>query len=257
MKLLYKIFRLILLVGHLLSGLVLTFIAFSPLWRSTHFPNRVVIWWSRTLCQCLHLQIRCYGDIATPPCLLVANHITWLDVFVLLRLSPITFVSKHEISSWPIIGWLARRVGTLFVRRGFDVMSVVTEEMATVLTNGAYVALFPEGTTTDGTAVKRFHARMFQAAITANVTVQPIALRYPRGTGVSKIVPYVGDDTFLSNTWRLVGETAIPVEIWFCPLINANGKTRRELADYAQMHITQVLTQSKADIQDLGNPKNE
>lgn len=246
-----KIFRLTLLIGHLFTGLIVVIIAFSPWWRHhlpANLPNRLLIWWNRALCRRLHLQLSYHGNLANPPCLLAVNHIAWLDIFVLLPLAPMTFVSKHEIAQWPVIGWLAQRAGTLFVQRGFNAMAVATEGMARVLTAGAYVAFFPEGTATDGTSVKRFHARMFQAAITADVMVQPVALRYPHGNGVSQIVPYIGDDTFLSNTWRLLGETEIAVEIWLCPPISATGKTRRELADYAQRQVTQIVCKSEISI---------
>jgi 1-acyl-sn-glycerol-3-phosphate acyltransferase len=192
------------------------------------------------------LQIRCYGHMATTPTLLVANHISWLDIFAVLATSPVIFVSKQEVATWPILGRLTRQVGTLFIQRGqFQAAAITANQMSQALLNHQSVLFFPEGTSTEGVGVKRFHARLFQAAIQAEVPVQPIALRYPHGEGINQVVPYVGEEVFINHVWRVLGESQITIELWFCPAIPVEGKGRRELADYAQQQILTLLQQKQ------------
>lgn len=237
--------RLVLLVGHVLLGIILSLILFSPLWCSRfpkHWSSMLVSGWSRTLCRICGLQVQCYGERVTGPTLFVANHISWLDVFALLSIFSVIFISKQEVKKWPVVGWLARRVGTLFMRRGqFEASALASNAVVNSLFNHSNVLFFPEGTCTDGTYVKRFHARMFQAAIETGVPVQPIALRYPLGSRVNSVVPFLGDETFLANLWRILGEEKLYIEVWFCPPVLAHKKKRRELADYAQAQVLNVL----------------
>jgi 1-acyl-sn-glycerol-3-phosphate acyltransferase len=192
------------------------------------------------------LQIYCYGHITTTPTLFVANHISWLDIFALLATFPVIFVSKQEVANWPILGRLTRQVGTLFIQRGqFQAATATANKMSQALLNHQNVLFFPEGTSTKGIGVKRFHARLFQAAIQAGVPVQPIALRYPQGEGINPIVPYIGKDIFISHVWRVLGEKKFTVELWFCPAIPVGDKRRRELADYAQQQILTRLQQQE------------
>lgn len=237
--------RLILLIGHVMVGIILSLILFSPLWCSKfpkHWLSMLVSGWSRALCRICGLQVQCYGKRTSGPTLFVANHISWLDIFALSSTFSAIFISKQEVKKWPVLGWLAHRVGTLFIRRGqFEASTLASNAIVNSLFNHSNVLFFPEGTCTDGTYVKRFHARMFQAAIETGVPVQPIALRYPQGSGVSSVVPFIGDETFLANLWRILGEKKLCIDVWFCPPVLARDKKRRELADYAQAQVSNVL----------------
>lgn len=244
MKWLRRPYRLTLLIGHLLVGLILSLLLFSPLLfpRTPDWRLKIVTRWSRVLCQICGLQIQCYGQRAPTPALFVANHISWLDIFALLSTFPVTFVSKQEVRSWPLIGWLAHRVGTLFLRRGqFEASALATHSIVNALFNQMNVLFFPEGTSTEGRSVKRFHARIFQAAIDTGVQVQPVALRYPQGKDINLTVPYIGKDSFLVHLWRILGEPELQVELWFCPPISSDNKKRRELAHYTQVQVSNIL----------------
>lgn len=245
-RLFRQLFRLTLLLGHLCFGLLLALIVFSPWLRSrlpVHWPEKVAIRWSRALCYFLHLTIKYHGTPASRGTLLVANHISWLDIFALLSLSHVVFVAKQEIEHWPFLGWLARRAGTLFIRRGrFEATTLANREIVDALAQGTSILFFPEGKATDGTHVHHFHARLFQAAIQAQVPVQPIALRYPQGQGLSTVAPYADDISFLAHVWRLVGEKELLIEIWFCPPLESTNKKRRDLADEAYQQITNILS---------------
>lgn len=246
MKLLRSLLKLLLLIGHVLLGLLLSGLLFSPL---LHFPTRwssaIVSRWSQQLCRIIGLQIRCYGHIANTPTLFVANHISWLDIFALLATFPVIFVSKQEVANWPVLGRLARQVGTLFIQRGRFQAAEAANDMSSALSSHKSVLFFPEGTSTNGVGVKRFHARLFQAAIQAGVSVQPIALHYPQDDGYNQIIPYIDDDIFINHVWRVLGEQIVTVEIWFCPVISSCCKKRHELADYAQKQISSILQQKE------------
>ena len=255
MKLLRRLLKLPLLIGHVLIGLLLAQLLFSSrLPFPTRCSSRIVGAWSRQFCRIVGLQIRCYGHITTTPTLLIANHISWLDILALLATFPVIFVAKQEIAKWPILGRLTRQVGTLFIQRGQFQTAATVNKMSQALLNHQSVLFFPEGTSTEGISVKRFYARLFQAAIQTGVSVQPIALRYPQGEGINPVVPYVGEDIFINHMWRVLGEKKFTVELWCCPAIPVGDKGRRELADYAQQQILnrlQHLTRASSELSDF------
>ena len=106
---------------------------------------------------------------------LVSNHISWLDVLVIGSIRPVCFLAKSEISQWPLIGYLARRAGTLFIKRGQGVQSA-TRAVTDCLRHGHSVVVFPEGTTSDGSQVKPFYPRLFSVVENHETMVQPLAL---------------------------------------------------------------------------------
>ncbi|MEZ5673595.1 MAG: lysophospholipid acyltransferase family protein [Thiotrichaceae bacterium] len=193
------------------------------------------------MCKILRIRIIYHGERCNSPTLFVANHISWLDVFALLGTFHVIFIVKQEVRSWFLLGYLVETVGNLFSWRSTTVLPKSNHDLAVTLTQGYNVLFFPEGTTTDGSSMKRFHGRLFQCAIETGVMVQPIALRYPAGEGVSSIAPFIGDDTFFDHIWRVFGETEIVLEIWFCPPIAAKEKKRNELAYYTHQYISYVL----------------
>jgi len=243
MKLLHKLLRLLLLMLHILLGMALAAVLFSPrLALVKRWRTPIVQMWSQQLCRLCRLQLKCSGVIAPTPTLFVANHISWLDIFALLATFPVTFVAKQDVARWPLVGWLVQRVGTLFISRGqFRAAALVSDHMTTALRHQINVLFFPEGTSTRGDTVKRFHARLFQAAVETEVWVQPIALRYPHENGVHPLAPYVDDDTLFKHLWRLLDAQHLILEIHFCTPIAAQNQKRRELAEYAQSEIMRLL----------------
>lgn len=245
MKLLRRIIGLTLLVLHVIFGIISSTIMFSPWIHSrvpAWMPKKLVVTWSWLLCKILKIRIIYRGERVASPALFVANHISWLDVFALLGTFHVIFIVKEEVAHWPALGYLVKTVGNLFVKRGTsDSSQKANEDLAATLTRGYNVLFFPEGTTTDGSSMKRFHGRLFQSAIQTGATIQPIALRYPDGDGVSTIAPFIGDDTFFNHAWRVLGEREIVLEIWFCPPIVATAQKRNELAAYTYQHINHVL----------------
>jgi 1-acyl-sn-glycerol-3-phosphate acyltransferase len=196
--------------------------------------DRIVAWLSRQTLAALDVRLRVFG--ARPPdgepLLVVANHVSWLDVYALNAACPARFVAKTETADWPIAGTITRGFGAIFIRRGsVRDAARVKDAVAGRLRAGERVAVFPEATTTDGTRLLRFHPAMFQAARDARVRVQPVAIRYPGADGTPNVAPaFVDDMTFVESLRRVLREPALEVELDFGAAIPAADLGRRELA---------------------------
>lgn len=175
--------------------------------------------------------------------LVVCNHISWLDVFVLNAFIPMRFVAKAEVRRWPLVGWLCVRAQTLFIERGrIRSTSRINAQLSALLQRGESLAVFPEGTTTDGTTVAHFHGASFQPAIDACCPVLPIALRYQDGRGVqSDAANYIGDTTLVASIWRILNAPGLHACLFVTPLLDARSMQRRELAARAQKQICTAL----------------
>lgn len=200
-----------------------------------------VRWWMRRLLRGLGVRVRTHGMAHDTPELLVANHVSWLDIPCLLACTDTIFVAKAEVARWPLIGRLAAGAGTLFLDRGRGAGEIAAR-VGAVLATGENVMIFPEGTSTDGRGVRPFHARLFQVARVADVPVQAVAIRYPHRRGSHPVVPFIGEDSFVPHLWRLLGETRIDAELVFCPPRPAANRDRRTLAEEAREQIARVLT---------------
>jgi len=177
------------------------------------------------------------------------NHISWIDIPALASQQPLHFLSKAELRGWPFIGWFADRVGTLFIQRGVAGAAAKSlNEITHCLEQGGSVAIFPEGTTTDGSSTRKFHGRLLQAAIDAKVKIQPVALRYPHKNGSNPHVLYVGDMTFIDSLVGLTQAKTLDIELHYLEPITQhlqqNGNTsRKQLAQLAQTAINSKLEQ--------------
>lgn len=167
------------------------------------------------------------------PVLLAANHISWLDILVLRAAHDCRFVSKSEVRHWPLIGALATGAGTLFIERESrrDAMRVV-HHMAEHLRAAGILAIFPEGTTSNGVDLLPFHANLFQAAISACAPVQPVALEFvDAATGERSLAPcYIDDDTLLGSIWRTLTAPPLRAVVTFGEPQLAQGRERRAWA---------------------------
>ena len=217
---------------HLLAGL-LTILILFPRLSQEQKQIRVQVW-SREMLARLGVGLVVQGNPAVAgPLLLVANHISWLDIAALHAARYCRFVSKADVQAWPLIGALASGIGTLFIERASrrDAMRVV-HHMADSLRAGDVLAVFPEGTTSDGIHLLPFHANLLQAAIVAEAPVQPVALQFvDRRTGERSLAPcYVGDDTLLGSLWRTLKSPGITAQIIFGEPELAQGRDRRAWA---------------------------
>ncbi len=167
------------------------------------------------------------------PVLLVANHISWLDIVVLHATHHCRFVSKSDVRRWPLVGALATGAGTIYFERTShrDAMRVV-HGMAQALKDGDVLAIFPEGTTSDGTTLLTFHGSLIQAAISTDTPVQPVALQFfdRRSDMPSAAANYIGDQSLASSIWRTLGERHLCAKVVFGTPEVAEGRDRRSWA---------------------------
>jgi len=229
---------------HVVEALATTTIVFP--WLGVDAKQRLIRRWSRHLLRILNVEPRFVGaaDRALPGNLLiVANHISWLDIFVLNSLQPARFVAKSQLRRWPVIGRVIVGVGTLFVERErrHDTHSV-NRRATQVLARGDVLAIFPEGTTSDGRDVLPFHGSLLQPIVDAAGHVQPVAIRYRDAAGGHSDAPaYVGETSFLESFWRTTSASALVVEVHLAPPLAAAARHRRELARAAEAAIRTVL----------------
>lgn len=236
--------RLMRLVLHLLHGLLTAAFAF-PFF--TFARRRIAIKrWSQSLLRILGVRLHVHGEpprARSGPVMLVANHVSWLDIFAINAALPVRFVAKSEVRSWPAIGWLSMKTGTLFIKRARrrDTLRI-NREIADAMLDGDTVAVFPEGTTTDGSRVLRFHSSLLQPALLAQAHVHPVALRFERGDGSLCIeAAYDGDKSLWDSILLMVAQPAIHVHLWFLPALALNVAHRRTLATAAHEVIADRL----------------
>ncbi len=193
------------------------------------------------------LGVRTTLDGADPvtegPLLLIANHVSWLDIYALNAIAPSRFVAKKEVRDWPVVGSIAARSGTFFIVRGSCRDAArVKDAIAAALERGERVAVFPEGTTTDGTRLAPFYAALLQAAVDAGVDVQPVAIRYLDADGAPcAAASFIDDMSFASSLVQVLREPVIEVALTFGSPIPALGKTRRELRDLTRGFVLSAL----------------
>ncbi|WP_339511227.1 lysophospholipid acyltransferase family protein [Pseudomonas sp. RL_15y_Pfl2_60] len=203
--------------------------------------QRLTRWFMARLSAALPFRVRVSGKLPETPMMWVSNHISWTDIPLLGMLAPLSFLSKAEVRSWPVAGWLAQKAGTLFIRRGAGDSTVLNQQLSRHLQQSRNLLMFPEGTTTDGQAVRTFHGRLLSSAIETSVALQPVAIRYLRNGKRDEIAPFIGDDDMLSHLLRLFRSDTADVEIQLLTPIASRDLNRNALARQAQTAITAAL----------------
>jgi 1-acyl-sn-glycerol-3-phosphate acyltransferase len=207
--------------------------------------GRAVRGWFRTLLRLAGVRLRVVGDRRLSPrpgTLVVANHVSWLDIPAMLATEPLRVVAKTDVRDWPVIGMMAARAGTLFIdRRRLRRLPVTVADMATSLRDGHSVLVFPEGSTWCGRTQGRFYPAAFQAAIDAGAPVRPVALRYRLADGaLTTAAAFLGDETLLSSVLRVVRTRGLVVEVEAGPVADARGAARRSMATASAAVIRQA-----------------
>lgn len=172
-------------------------------------------WYHRAVCRLLGIKTTVEGQIASDrPVLVVANHVSWLDIPVLSALAPLSFIAKKEVGSWPVVSSLARLQRTVFVdRERRTTVGQVASEMSKRFAAGDTLVLFAEGTSTDGNRVLPFKSALFSAAFaddSPDLCVQTLSLTYTRLHGIPlgradrNLVGWYGDMDMASHAWELL-----------------------------------------------------
>ena len=238
-----RLLRALRVCAHAVAGLATTTFVFP----FADAPRRRALTqrWSAKLLALLCVHCRVAGPLTSAGgnVLVVANHISWLDIIVLNAVCPVRFVAKAELARWPVAGRLARAGGTLFIERAqrrdtHRVSRTVTD----ALRAGDIVAVFPEGTTSEGASTLPFKSSLLQSIVDADGDILPVAIRYRDTRGARSTAPaYVGDDSFMTSFWRVCATRALVVEIAALERVAAAGRHRRALAKHAEAAIRRVL----------------
>ncbi len=236
--------RLLGIIGHILLGCGIALV--FPAGTLMHTPRgqRVVRWWHHRLLCILGLELQIYGMPPAAPILIVANHMSWVDFAAVGAVIPGHFVAKSEIRSWPLIGWFAGQGGTIYIKRGDRSASpIVDAQMVATLRQQESIILFPEGTTSDGQTVQMFHSRLFAVAIEADVTVQPVALRYSDSANRPRpAASFIGEETLIHHLWRLLRARGdLRVEVHFLAPERSLGASALTLATNARNAILHCI----------------
>ncbi|SDK23136.1 lysophospholipid acyltransferase family protein [Streptomyces indicus] len=176
------------------------------------------------------------GTTRTTGTLIVANHISWLDVIALLAREPVTLVAKREVAGWPVVGTLARRAGTCFIDRdGFRRLHQQVAVVRETLLAGRSVAVFPQATTWCSQDAGTFRRAMFQAALDARAPVRPVTVGYRQHGAPSTVAAFVGDDGFLPSLHRVARADGLSVRVEAHEVLYPDPSwDRRSLARTAQ-----------------------
>ncbi len=231
--------RVPLFLLHALIGLPLTLFCFLP--GINRIPvagmplrKRAHRAWQRITLRLFGVRLDISGRLPEGGCLVVANHISWLDIVLLQALWPMWLVAKAEIRAWPLIGWLAHVGGTLFIVRGkLESRQKIGRRMAALLRRGDRVGIFPEGGIRPDRGVNRFHAPLFAPAIRTRLPVVPVAIRYEREDDLHEEFVFGPNESFLRNFFRLMAEPPLTGRIMIGEPILDYDNGRRRLAEKA------------------------
>lgn len=201
-------------------------------------------WFARTMLGRLGIAVELQGELAAGPLLLVANHVSWLDILVLHAVCPSArFVSKADVHRWPLIGPLAAAAGTLFIERERPRDSIrVVHEMAAALRRGHTVAVFLEGTTSEGRDLLPFHNGLLQAAISTATPVQAAVLRFSEhGQAVSRSAAYTDGVHLIGSIWRVLRARELRVRVSALPFVRPGEIDRRRLGEHLHRQMRAAL----------------
>ena len=244
MKLPRILWRLLLLILHMLGGIWLSLVIHKRRMADGNTlpdPEPVSRWSARAL-KIMGIKIITHGEAPSVNGLVVANHLSWVDIPTINAMTGAAFLSKHSIRYWPVIGWFAIASGTVFIRRGNHEAQQVASAIAQRLREGRKLAIFPEGRISDGKQVQRFFPRLFAAAIDTGSPVIPIGLRYLCDGERDERILYTKGRSFFSVLISILGRKGSEVHVHFCPPIDSRGCDRRGLAQAAHDAIQAALS---------------
>lgn len=238
-----KTVRITRLFVHVVYGLTLSGAVFplvSPRSRAGIFH-----WWSKRLLRILSVKVQARGEWSSTqrPVMLLSNHVSWLDVFVINSVLHTRFIAKSEIRNWPLVGWMVSKQGTLFIQRARRADTArVNSHVESALTQGDRVVLFAEGTTSDGTQVRPFHASLVQSLVNVGGYAMPVALRYLYADGTrNDRAAYANERTLWESVNLLAEQDVIYAELQFLETHPVRGKHRREIAEASGTAVARAL----------------
>ena len=241
-----RIFTILKITLHVLKGCFILLLFFP--WLNTEQRHQSIRHWCKQLLGIFKMRLSVIGAerLEDSHYLLAANHISWIDIHVINAFKPHYFVAKSEVASWPIFGWMAKQLGTLFIERGkSNSIRNMVQEVAGQL-NLKAICIFPEGTSTDGKQVAPFKSNLFEAAIVANAPVYALAIQYfDVRTGHKTTAPaFIGDMGLLDSIWNLICSPPICAQISISVKLPALNE-RKALAELSQSLIAGQLRDTR------------
>ena len=234
--------RFVRLLLHVLRGAATIAFVFPVVGRAGQ--RRLIKGWSRGLLRVLRVRLQ-RPEIAAfePRSLILANHVSWLDIWLLHSVSAVCFVAKAELRSWPLIGWMAHRSQTLFIQRERRRdTSRINQNVQLALHARETVAIFPEGTTSDGTSVRRFNASLLQPALEMEAQVHVLAIRYRTSDGCTNLeVAYADGTTLWQSLKKILAHREVAAELIYLGELDVSGRTRREIAQDAENRVRNMI----------------
>jgi 1-acyl-sn-glycerol-3-phosphate acyltransferase len=231
---------------HVLKGCFILLLLFP--WFKVERRHRSIRHWCKQLLGIFGMRLSVVGEkhLMDAHYLMAANHISWIDIHVINAFKPHYFVAKSEVASWPIFGWMAKQLGTLFIERGkSNSIRNMVQEIAEQLKQKA-ICIFPEGTSTDGKQVVPFKSNLFEAAIVANAPVYALAIQYfDVRTGNKTTAPaFIGEMGLLDSIWNLICSPPICAQISISAKLPALNE-RKALAELSQSLIAGQLRDTR------------
>ena len=238
-------YRGILMTIHLVVAYVISLVVpifLGNNWYQNKKGQKIVNWWLTRTSRIIRLNIYQRGKPSAKNSLIASNHISFLDIIVIASMAEVSFLSKSTLRFWPIIGFTAKRFGTVFIQRnkGGTIKKII-DTIANTLTQNRSMVIFPEGTTTIGKTVNKFHSGLFQAAINANTPVQPVALSYMKDGKLNRTAAYIEQDNFIISLIKIMSKDKTDVSITFLDTIESETFNRIEIAKTCHNRINQQL----------------
>lgn len=209
--------------------------------------ERIISTWTGRFLVWMGIPVTVRGDRSfftprpgEPGCLLVSNHISFLDIFVLDSLVPVRFIAKDEIAHWPVFGIITRSGGTIYIKRG-DKRSLLATmtAMQKTMQSGRPVLMFPEGTTSDGTGLLRLHANLFEPAVRAHAQVVPVVLRYLSNGNITTRPAYTGNVGLFQCLWNILNTPNLSISLDILPAFT--GEDRHILCRRASAAMSRAI----------------
>ncbi len=242
-----------------LLALVLLPFQLAGIYFNTHLQRTIPHLFHRVLCAVVGIRIREIGTRSMAnPVLILANHVSWLDICVISAVAPAVFVAKNEIARWPVFGWLAKLQRSIFIdRQARHRTGAATQEIADRMLGGDAVVLFAEGTSSNGTHILPFRSALIGAVHHAlgktthhdSVTVQPLSLAYtgwaglPIGRGLRDRVAWYGDIDLIPHLIGVLASGAVDVTItWGDARAYDMSANRKIIARDAEMAVRRMTT---------------
>jgi 1-acyl-sn-glycerol-3-phosphate acyltransferase len=234
------------IIAHVFKGCLILLLVFP--WLKAEQRYRSIRHWCKQLIVIFDMRLSVIGAerLEDAHYLMAANHISWIDIHVINAFKPHYFVAKSEVASWPIFGWMAKQLGTLFIERGkSNSIRNMVQEVAGQLNQKA-ICIFPEGTSTDGKQVAPFKSNLFEAAIIANAPIYSLAIQYfdVRTGHKTTAAAFIGDMGLLDSIWNLICSPPICAQISISAKLPAL-KERKALAELSQSLIAEQLRETR------------